>query len=240
MAVDIVPELLSKIQADFDKQFKGSEVVSKIYARIRDGTATHDDSYRFAKTIGDMLETSFKKYLSAESLPDEKMYYNIAQRILEPTLKVNYKLANDVAVEVQELKNVAAGFNIKGRSVEFNESRLKGLVDRLSTENFSDVEWLVQSPITNFTESAVDDVIRASVEMLEESGITTYVVRTAAGGCCSWCNKLAGVYPYDDVKAQGNDVWKRHENCHCTLDTKTDKQKSLIKMRATGRGFTIY
>ena len=43
------------------------------------------------------------------------------------------------------------------------------------------------------------------------------IVRTAAPECCVWCAKLSGVYDYNEVRDTGNDVFRRHERCRCTV-----------------------
>ncbi|MDY6065272.1 MAG: ADP-ribosyltransferase, partial [Finegoldia sp.] len=41
------------------------------------------------------------------------------------------------------------------------------------------------------------------------------VKRMALYNACKWCRSLAGTYFYNEVKATGNDVWRRHRSCRC-------------------------
>ncbi len=50
------------------------------------------------------------------------------------------------------------------------------------------------------------------------AGMAPKIVRRAAGNCCDWCSALAGTYDYGDVYFTGNDVFRRHENCRCTVE----------------------
>src|SRR5699024_11741406 len=81
---DIVPELLDKIQQQFTRDFNNNSNIKNIYTKINNGTATHIDVHKFAIETGKTLADSFNKYITVESLPDGRMYYNIAERILNP------------------------------------------------------------------------------------------------------------------------------------------------------------
>jgi len=233
-----VPELMVKIQKQFDDGFNNSEVIKRNFQRIRDGTATHDDSYTFAREVGSILSDSLNGSLSAEVLPDGKMYYNIADRVLSETLGINYELISANTANIQTILNKNSGFSIKGVKSEINSDKVKGFVDRLSeADDFEDIRWMIGEPIENFSESVVDDTIQSCADFMSKSGIETYVVRVASSGCCKWCNNLAGSYRYQDVMNTGNDIWKRHESCHCQVSVKTDKHGSLVKMRESGNAF---
>lgn len=93
---DIVPELLENIREEFQKNFGASEKIRDLYKKIQDGSATYKDAYEFAEYTGTILAQSFEKHLSSSILPEGKMYYNIADRILHDTLKENYDLITDV------------------------------------------------------------------------------------------------------------------------------------------------
>lgn len=235
---DIVPELLGKIRKQFDDGFNASSIIKRNFQRIRDGTATHGDSYSFAREVGKILRKSLNDNLSADILPDRKMYYNIADRILGDTLGTNHELISGNTAKIQTILNKKSGLGIKGVKSEINEDKVNGIVDRLSNaDSFDDIEWMLGNPIENFSESIVDDTIRACADFLDKSGIETYVIRTASGGCCEWCNKLAGTYEYHSSEMNGHDVWKRHESCHCEVNVKTDKYSKLEKMRRSGNAF---
>lgn len=42
-------------------------------------------------------------------------------------------------------------------------------------------------------------------------------MRTTNGKCCKWCQNIADVYDYKDVKKTDNDVFSRHANCDYTV-----------------------
>lgn len=213
---DITPSLLKKIQDDFKKEFDQSKVISDLYARVRDGTATYDEANDFAIEVGEILANAYKKNLSANVLPDGRMYYNIANRIIPPTMTNNYNLITEVTKQVQESLNKSAGIGIKAIVPELNKDRIRGIVNKVSeSDNYDKVAWLLDEPQKNFSQSIVDDSIKANAEFQYKSGLAPKIVRTLAGNCCEWCRSLAGTYNYpEDVP---NNFFRRHRYCRCRV-----------------------
>lgn len=213
---DIAPELLKSIQSDFQSGIDKSEVISRLYKKVRDGTATYTEANNFAVEAGNILAESYKKNLSADILPDGKMYYNIAERIVNPTMTDNYNLVANVTEQVQQSLNKKAGIGIKPIVPELNQDRIDGIINKISTaDNYDDVSWVLDEPVKNFSQSVVDDSIKANAEFHSKSGLAPKIERRLAGGCCEWCRSLAGIYTYPDVPI---DVYRRHQRCRCTVD----------------------
>lgn len=214
---DIVPELLDKIQQQFSRDFNNNSKIKKIYTKINNGTATHIDVHKFSIETGKTLADSFNKYITLESLPDGRMYYNIAERILNPTLGNNYELIDKALETVQTNLNKKAGFGLRGIRTPLNQDRIDGFIERLSLEeNFEDVKWILDEPVINFSQSIVDDGIANNVDFHAKSGLTPTVTRIVTGHKpCAWCRGLAGSYEYPDVP---EDVYRRHDNCRCLVE----------------------
>lgn len=214
---DIVPELLSKIHNDFLKACRDNSNLQKLYQRIENDEATYKEAYMAAEEIGESLAKCFRNHLSSSVLPEGKMYYNIAERILTSTLKIDYELITDITDKVQKALNEKASIGIKSLTPEFSQDRVTGIVNKISsTEVFDDVAWILNEPVKNFSLSIVDDSIKKNVEFHHKAGLSPRIIRKAESKCCKWCKNLAGIYNYpEDVPA---DVYKRHENCRCTIE----------------------
>lgn len=212
---DITPKLLEAIQNDFQSQFNKSKTIQGLYAKIRDGTATYEEANEFAIETGRLLSASFQKNLSEDILPDGRMYYNIANRVLGTTLTNNHRLITGVTSKVQTSLNKAAGIGIKAIVPDVNESRIMGLVNKVSSAaEFSTVAWLFDEPVVNFSQSIVDDAIRTNAEFQYKSGLSPKIARKEVGNCCDWCKEVVGSYEYPDVPVG---VYKRHRYCRCTV-----------------------
>ena len=216
---DIAPELLKKIQDDFRKKFDSSQTIRKLYEKVKRGSATYKEANEFAIEVGEILAGSFKSNISSASLPDGRMYFNIANRIIRETLQNNYELVSDISMKVQEALNKTAGIGIKPIKPKLNEDKVKGIVDIVSgKENYDDIAYMLGDPIVNFSQSVVNDTVRENADFQYQAGLSPKIRRTSTGKCCEWCDKLAGVYDYEDVSNSGNDVFRRHERCRCLVE----------------------
>lgn len=217
MAADIVPELLENIQRDFNTAISSNEKLQNIQAMIGNGTATYQQANEYAIEVGEALALSFSANIKSETLPDGKMYYNIAERVLHPTLSTNHNIVAQVSAEIQEQLNRSVGLGLRGIQPSVNRPRIESIINRVVAEEiFDNVAWILQEPIVNFTQSVVDDTIKANVEFQGESGLSPQIIRTAHGNPpCEWCRSMAGVYKYPDVP---EDVYKRHDRCRCIVE----------------------
>lgn len=243
---DIAPELLEKIQSDFKRIFDNNKKIVDLYKRIQEGTATYKELNEFAIETGEILAKAFKMNLSSAVLPEGKMYFNIANRIIPPTLRNNYELVAEVGQLVQKKLNESAGIGIRAIKPEINQDRIEGIVNKIAVaESYDDVAWVLDEPVVNFTQSIVDDFIRENADFQYKSGMTPKIIRTAESKCCEWCSKLEGKYTYPDVPG---DVYRRHERCRCTVDYnpgdgkiqnvhtkkwRTENEDDIIKLRKT-------
>lgn len=233
MASDVVPELLDEIQKDFDRQFRSNSIVIDIYGKIRSRVATYKEANEFSIQCGEMLARSIKKYVTADVLPEGRMWYNIATRILTPTLRNNYSLITDVTNAAQSIFNEKNGIGFKPITPAFNTNRLNGIIDKVSNaENYDDVAWVMDEPIVNFSQSIVDQAIKDNAEFQYKSGMTPKIRRTVVGGCCEWCQRLAGTYNYPYVPT---DVYRKHNRCRCTVEyISVDKRENVWTHKPIG------
>lgn len=218
MSNDIVPELLKKIQNQFQEQVKNNKKIQSILLKQQKGTIDYADTLEFAKEMGEMLKDGIKANVSEEILPDGKMYYNIAQRILEPTLKNNFDVISKQCEDTQNALNRNANIGLKSAKLEYNEEKTKSIVDYISNaDKYSQRENSFLGAIVTNAKSIVDDSVRNNAELHYNSGLSPKIIRTARGKTCKWCQQMAGIYDYKDVKNTGNDVFRRHANCDCTV-----------------------
>ena len=230
---DITPSLLKKIQDDFKKEFDQSKVISDLYARVRDGTATYDEANDFAIEVGEILANAYQKNLSANVLPDGRMYYNIANRIIPQTMTNNYNLITEVTKQVQESLNKSAGIGIKAIVPELNKDRIRGIVNKISNaENYDEVAWVLGEPIVNHAQSVVANTIKANAEFQYASGLSPKIIRRSSGQCCEWCNTVVGVYEYPNVP---KDVYRRHDHCRCSVNYVAGKKQINVHHGNTGK-----
>ena len=91
--------------------------------------------------------------------------------------------------------------------------------------------------VGNFLEGHVDDSVHDNAGFQYDADLDPTVTRTATAKCCKWCDQLSETYDYEKVRNKGNDVWKRHKNCHCIIDYNSGKitNRSKIDQRSKAR-----
>lgn len=201
--VDIVPELIAKVLADFAENLPVADV--KTYA----------DANAYAQRIGEKMSNALKRNITKATLPNGKMHYNIADRVFNESLGKNYELISDAVEAVQKGINAEMGIGLKAVKPKINKSRIKGLVNKISdAEDFDDVSWLLGDPVVNFSRAVVDDGAKANFELQGKAGLAPKIIRTANAKCCEWCSDKVGTYEYPCPE----EIYHRHEKCECNVE----------------------
>lgn len=226
---DIVPNLLSKIQVEFNNNIKENKKIKKLLELLENQQATYAEANEYAIEIGQALADTFSKFITTDILPDGRMYFNIGDRILTPTLSKNFDLVAEFTRLVQEDLNKQLGIGLKATVPKLEIDKIKGFINRLDNElNFDDVKWILQEPVINFTHQTVNEVLEANAKFQSNSGLKPTIRRTLVGGACDWCVKLAGTYTYPNNVP--DDIYRRHERCRCTTEyipTKGVKKQNI-------------
>ena len=216
MAVDIAPELLEKIQNEFESRYKSSSAIRTFLEKVEAGSASYADVDNFAVNVGKLLARAFRDNLSSSILPDGKMYFNIADRVVRLPMENNYDIITRIACQVQSSLNQRAGLGLKAVQPKLDNDRIDGIINRIcSEEEYENVAWILDEPVVLFSQNAATDVEKANAEMHYRAGLTPKIIRKCERKCCTWCSQMAGTYTYPDVPA---DVYKRHERCRCTVE----------------------
>lgn len=213
---DVVPHISEEIKKAFGQRIRGSKIIREKLRSLENKELSYRDANEFAIELGKILADTFKDKVKTEDLPDGKMYYNIAKRLIEPNMVRNYDLAGDFARTVQAKLNREAGISIVAQKADLNQDRIDKLVDKISSyDTFDKGKWLLDEPIINFTQAVVDATIRKNADFHYKAGLRPKIIRKEHGHCCAWCKEIVGVYAYPDVP---EDVYRRHRHCRCTVD----------------------
>lgn len=235
MDKDIVPALLEAIQKDFDNGHATSKQIQQLLSLLAEDKATYLQANNYAVEVGKLLSKALKNKVTVDALPNGKMYFNIAEKLFNATLKNNYDLITDYSNKVQTKVNNDAGIRLKAQTPKLNQDRVDGLIKAAANaKDFEEVSRLLGDPIVNFSQSVVDDTIKANAEFLDKAGFKSKIKRIAVGRACKWCRNLEGVYDYPHTPEE---IYHRHENCRCRVDYFPNGKRSRYKQNVHSKKY---
>lgn len=227
MAEDIGIELHDKIKRAFDARCGKDSTLSHIKRKIENGTATMEDTSVYARRLGENLRKSIESTTKPDDLPGEKMYFNIAQSILEPLLRDNYEDVNGICAEVQRALDAKKGIGIAPQKADFPAERIRAAIGGAAVKETAEhAIQVLGRTAENITGSFQTDYIKKNAEFRSKAGLNCYIERKDGHNCCDWCTKLAGRYRYPDEVPK--DVYRRHDNCTCDVSYVSEKGRRNV------------
>ena len=213
---DITPALLAAVKEAFDGALQDNKQAKELLEAIMAGSAVYPDAAAYAEEVGQALADAFAAALSSETLPEGRMYWNIADRVVRPMLEEDHQLVSSAAVKVQQALNQRAGLGLQAQAAALDNDRVEGILNKITAaERYDDVAWVLNEPVKTFSRAVVDETLRRNVDFQGKAGLRPRVIRRAEAHCCEWCSKLDGTYSYPDVP---RDVYRRHERCRCVVE----------------------
>lgn len=245
MAVkDIVPELMDAIRTDYGLKLADSPELADIAERIAKGAAVLADGHELAVVRGELLSETLQSIITPSALPDGRMYFNIANRTVRPMLTETYTAINEAAARIQRALDEQDGIGLSPVRPEFAESRVAGLVNKLSDDGVATEVALkfLGEPIVNCSEAFFDDYIQVNAAARTRAGMTVRIVRTLGPAevrpyrtknnrmrlyrvPCAYCQSLAGVHEFTTL-SEGAYLFARHEACRCIISYTNAKNPS--------------
>lgn len=210
--IDLVIE---NIINHFDKGFKESDKIKSALEVLKENKATFKNANDLAMEVGNILSDVFKDTLNSDMLYNKKMYQEMAEKLVNSSLKKAHEVISDYSTSVMGNLNKVSKVSGGVVTPTFNQNKANGIVTRLVRDEFEKVKWILDAPVKTFCQSVVDDTVKVNVKHHARLGLKPVVKRVSSGNCCDWCNKIAGVYDYPDVP---KDVYRRHSNCDCVVE----------------------
>lgn len=217
--VDVAPGLQKKIMTDLKSQLAGNKRFQRLCDVLANGEATLATAHEVAIVVGEQTSAVLMSVLTPDVLPDGRLWYNIADRTMRPAMEFGDSVVAKYTEAVQTQLNQQAGLNIKTIRPKTNTNNIKNLCGLASDyEDFADGRWVLGDPVVTNSEMMVDRFVQVNAMFAEQSGLAPQIVRIAEPDCCPWCADLEGYYDYAEVRNKGNDVYRRHNNCHCVVE----------------------
>lgn len=240
---DIVPELMDAIRTDYGLKLADSPELADIAERIAKGAAVLADGHELAVVRGELLSETLQSIITPSALPDGRMYFNIANRTVRPMLADTYTAINEAAALIQRALDEQDGIGLSPVRPEFAESRVAGLVNKLSDDGVATEVALkfLGEPIVNCSEAFFDDYIQANAAARTRAGMTVRLERRLGSSemrayragrrtrtyhvPCPYCQNLAGTYEFSTL-SEASYLFARHESCRCVITYTNSKNPS--------------
>lgn len=218
---DIREPLIEAIQND--------RKARQLYELIQNKTGTYNTASEYAIRVGECLARTLRQNAPFESIAEWDL-----ENLIPQALGLDHEHVVQACEQVQLALNADAGLGINYVPPIFDGNRAYGLVAELrDNPEFVNIERTFYDQLVNFSQNVVDESIRVNANVLSNAGVQSKIVRHPEVGACAWCRAVAGTYEYADVRRTRNDVWRRHENCRCTIDFMTERNGSEYRGRVT-------
>ena len=185
-------------------------------ANFRD---TAQYSIRYSHQLGNILSENV-----LDIPPD------VRETAAEAALKYAYDDMNAILADVQKSLDEQAGIHIRPQKADFPSERVQHFAHSLIDPTVEDsiIKRRARSGSETITKSFHDSFIKKNAQFRNDAGLKCYITREGSN-CCKWCSEVAGRYEFG---SQPSDIFRRHDNCDCTIDY--DGQKLRGKLNADG------
>ena len=226
-------EISKNVFDSFIEKISNDKKIKVLGNKIKNAT-DYEIANEYAVRVGELASQALQEETKGLAFISQE----VAKEVLDPVLTADYEIVKEVGKQVQQNMNVANGLGIEALTPDLDTSRIQGLVDKVSSyATAEEGNWVLGEPIINYTQAVIDQTIHKNANANAKIGLRPTIVRkTEASGTkyrkirrgnktysysyqvpCEWCISVAGTYDYGDVSDTGNDVFRRHEQCRCTV-----------------------
>lgn len=217
------PLTYADIKEPFLRALNLDRRASYLIREIEAGRGTYEMASEYAARVGDTLAKVLRRHAPLESIEEWDI-----DTLIPQSLGLNHSIISYACEQVQNEMNANARLGIRFQAPQFDSDRAFGIVQELrDNPEFTNIEATFYDQLANFSQNVVDEAIRDNAAIMERAGIRSKIIRTPEAGACSWCDDVAGTYDYDEVR-NGGDVWRRHENCRCTINFVTERNSGIF------------
>ena len=200
--------------------------VRSLLNRIASGDADFKTTSEYSRIVSEILGASLSEHIL--DLDDEAR-----EEVSRMLLHDRYEDINDVLAEVQTSLDAKTGINIRPKKPPFQSERVASFAHSLADHTVVDqvIKRRARNGSANISMSDHDRYMKTNAELRNKAGLKCYIERETDGKCCEWCTKMAGRYAYPDDTPM--DVFRRHDNCGCSVTYKNGRQRQDVWSKKT-------
>lgn len=209
------------LRAELDGVLNKDKRLEAIARKIAEGKADFKDTAKYSRIVSGHIGEVISKNIGSITAPLGK------EMVCKELLKDHYERINGVLGKVQASVDEKLGIHIKPIKAPFPTERVDKAAHSLEDPTVPEetIRRRARSATENIADSMHDDYIKSNAELRDRSGMKCYIVRDAGGGCCKWCAGLEGRYDYASAP---EDIFRRHDNCTCTVTYENGRQRQDV------------
>ena len=198
-----------RMRAELDRRLSLDPELRRLSGRIRDGKADFSDTAAYSEIVSHHIGIIMQENVGTITNPLGKQY------VCEALLKDHYEAINDVLGEVQVSLDEKLNIHLNPVKPKFPAERVTQVAHALEDPTVPQkvIKRRAKAPVTNVAMSYHDDYIKENAKIRAKLGMKPTITRYGSG-CCKWCSEVAGKYRFGE---QPKDVFRRHDNCNCTI-----------------------
>ena len=128
---DIAPKLYEKIYKSFTAKTKRNMDIRAFNVKRSEGRAEPEDVSLYARALGECASDALVENIREGELPDGRLYWNIAERVIKPLLEEVHRMVNEEAGEIQKLRDEEKNIHLNPIKADFPEERMRALLNGL-------------------------------------------------------------------------------------------------------------
>lgn len=213
---DVAPALLEALQMAFRENLAKNQKAAGFMDALRAGKGNYETAGKYAQEVGEALRKAMASTISSDVLPDGKMYWNIAERVLGGTFREAGMEAEAASRLAQAAINEEAGLGLNPVDYAPSMDDYSGILNEAAeAEQYDAVKAAIEDAAATLPRRIVDQYIATNAEFQAGAGLNPKIIRRAERSACKWCRSLAGEYDYPPST---DDVFRRHNNCNCSVN----------------------
>lgn len=197
-----------KLYAAFQSKCASDPQLRSLKKKINSGKADFSDTAAYSERISTLLGQTLSKYI--DGIPEGSR-----EQICKWLLREQYKDTNTICEVVQEALDEAQGIHLTPQKAPFPAERVQAVAHALEdlTVKPETIRRRANAPVANVAKSFHDDYIKTNARVRSDLGLKATITRFGAD-CCAWCAAVSGKYRFGE---QPEDIFRRHDNCNCTI-----------------------
>ncbi|MCR5706896.1 MAG: hypothetical protein K6G82_01320 [Ruminococcus sp.] len=219
-----------KLRAELDERIRSDKQLQKIAEKIANKSADFTDTAKYSEIVSNYIGAVLQENVGEITSPLAKEY------VCKELLKDQHSAINELFESVQISIDEQNGIHIKTQLPKFPEERVDKVAHALEdpTVPLKTIKRRANAPVANVSKSFHDDCVKKNAQFRHDAGLKCYIVRIGTK-CCEWCSEVAGKYEFGD---QPDGIFRRHDNCDCTIIYDGQVLRGKYNSDGTTRGKT--